>query len=354
MLQFRDDLSELETYKINKKAKYNLGDNENRLIDWSDSLEELTRSVTVEDLMYYGDNKYTELLEAMAVYLEVSSNQIVQGVGSDEMIQTIVSTFLSAGDVLLTVAPDFFMYRVFSQIHGVQVAQFPLEWKEGVPSLSVERLLAHAEEVGAKALILSNPNNPSSVAFPASQLEEIVRRFDGLVVLDEAYIEFSNQPSFVKKVQDYEHLIVLRTLSKAFGLAGLRAGFAVCCERLAVELDKVLAPYSMPNPVARIATEALKQTGKVHQSIENIVELRQDFIAFLQDQDSVTVLPSQANFVSFTAPYAEQLYDVALDQGFNFKYYADGAMKNYIRMGIGRAEEMEKMKTIIKELVSKS
>lgn len=352
MLQFRNDLSGLETYKIDNKGKYNLGDNENRLIDWSDCLGELTRSITVEDLMYYGDNKYAELLESMATYLDLPSNQVVQGVGSDQMIQTIVSTFLSAGDVLLTVAPDFFMYQVFSQIHGVQVAQYSLEWKEGAPSLSVEGVLTYAEEVDAKALILSNPNNPTSVAFPSSQLEEIVRRFDGLVVIDEAYIEFSNQPSFVKKVQEYEHLIVLRTLSKAFGLAGLRAGFAICCERLAIELDKVLAPYSMPNPVARIATEALKQTDKVHQSIEDIVELRQDFIDFLQEQDSVTVLPSQANFVSFTAPYAERIYDVALAKGFNFKYYSSGAIKGYIRMSIGRVAEMKKMKKLIAGVVS--
>lgn len=348
MVIFREDLSHFETYKIDKKVEHNLGDNENRLIDWSDCLEQFRQSISVEDLMYYGDNKYAKLLEAVASYLGVEASQVVQGVGSDQMIQTIVSTFLAAGDVLLTVEPDFFMYQIFSQIHGVTVAQYPLEWEDGVPSLSVERLLAHAEEVGAKALILSNPNNPTSVAFPASQLEELLQRFNGLVVLDEAYIEFSNQPSFVKKVREYEHLIVLRTLSKAFGLAGLRAGFAICCENLAVEVDKVLAPYSLPNPVASIATEALKYHDKVQQSVEDIVAIRQDFLTFLGMQPNLTALPSQANFVTFTAPYAKEIYEIGNTQGFNFKYYDNGPMENYIRMGIGRPEEMGKMKTIIK------
>lgn len=351
MVRFRKDLEGFSSYKINKIAKHNLGDNENRLLDWSDLLAEAVQTITPSDLSYYGDNKYTELIQSFAKYLGVTSSQVVQGVGSDQMIQTVVSTFLTSADRLLTVDPDFFMYSVFSQVHGVQIDSYALEWIEGHPSLSAKKLLAYAKKKGVSMLILSNPNNPTSVAFDTSELEKIIQGFEGIVVVDEAYIDYADVPSLVSKVADYNNLIVLRTLSKAFGLAGLRLGFAVCCEKLAYELDKVLAPYSMPNIVARIGTVALNHAEKVSASVKETKALRQDFLTFLKQQPDVHVLESQANFVSFTAPYANDIYQAALAADFNFKYYKEGAMKNYIRMGIGRNDEMELMKEIIVSVV---
>ena len=301
----------------------------------------------MSDLLYYGDNKYSDIIEAYANYIGVEPNQLVQGVGSDQMIHTIVSTFLQAEDVMLTVEPDFFMYSVFSQVHGAKIVSYSLEWIDGQPSLSAENLLGFAREKNAKLIMLSNPNNPASIAYEASELEKIVAGFDGIVVVDEAYIEFADVDSLVDKINRYENLIVLRTLSKAFGLAGLRLGFAICCQRLAYELDKVLAPYSMPNITAKIGVQALKYGEKVNSSVLAIKEIRQDFLDFLREQPQMTVLPSQANFVAFSAPYTRDIYDAGLAQDFNFKYYTDGPMKGFIRMGIGRADEMNLMKRII-------
>lgn len=353
MVQFRKDLENFETYKIEKIAKHNLGDNENRLIDWSDLLEEAMTDISLSDLLYYGDNQYSDLINAYAAYIGVKPRQVVQGVGSDQMIHTIITTFLKAGDVILTVEPDFFMYSVFSQIHGVNISSYPLDWQNGLPSLSADKILAYATEVDAKLIILSNPNNPTSIAFEARDLEKIVARFEGIVVVDEAYIDFADVESLLGKIDHYENLIVLRTLSKAFGLAGLRLGFALSCERLAVEIDKVLAPYSLPNITAKIGVQALKYREKVEQSVAAIKDIRQDFMDFLRKQPDLHLLPSQANFVAFTAPYAKSIYDAALAEDFNFKYYVKGAMKGYIRMGIGKADEMELMKTIISQVISK-
>lgn len=352
MVTFRKDLEAFESYKIEKIAKHNLGDNENRLIDWSGLFEEALQDIPLSDLLYYGDNKYSEIIQAYAGYLGVEPSQVVQGVGSDQMIHTIISTFLQANDVLLTVSPDFFMYSVFSQVHGAKVASYSLEWEDGLPRLSAEKLLAFAKEVEAKLIILSNPNNPASVAFEVAEIEKIVASFDGIVVVDEAYIDFAEVASMVDKINDYDNLIVLRTMSKAFGLAGLRLGFALSCQRLAYELDKVLAPYSMPNIIGKIGVHALKHIDNVENSVEMIKEIRHDFMTFLKKQSNMHVLPSQANFVAFTAPYAEKIYESGLANDFNFKYYADGPMKNFIRMGIGRADEMEKMKQIIERVSS--
>ena len=145
--------------------------------------------------------------------------------------------------------------------------------------------------------MLSNPNNPASIAYEASELEKIVAGFDGIVVVDEAYIEFADVDSLVDKINRYENLIVLRTLSKAFGLAGLRLGFAICCQRLAYELDKVLAPYSMPNITAKIGVQALKYGEKVNSSVLAIKEIRQDFLDFLREQPRfLNAIEKIANF----------------------------------------------------------
>lgn len=350
MVEFRKDLEEFEAYKIEKIARHNLGDNENRLIDWTGLLEETEKNSPLSDLLYYGDNQYKELIKAFADYFGVKPSQVVQGVGSDQMIHTIVTTFLQAGDALLTIEPDFFMYRVFSQVHGARILSFPLDWQDGQPSLDADKLLAFAKEKEAKLIMLSNPNNPASIAYEASELEKIVAGFEGIVVVDEAYIDFADVESLVGKIDQHDNLIVLRTMSKAFGLAGLRLGFSLSCERLAFEIDKVLAPYSMPNITARIGVQALKHGDKVKQSVAAIKEIRRDFLAFLKQQPQMLVLESQANFVAFSAPYAKEIYETGLTQDFNFKYYTDGPMKGFIRMGIGRPDEMNIMKGMISSI----
>lgn len=353
MVQFRKDLEEFETYKIDHIASHNLGDNENRLMDWSNLPAETLAALELTDLMYYGDNKYSEVLVKYADYMGVSPKQVVQGVGSDQLVHMIVTTFLKENDVFVTVGPDFFMYNVFNEMHGSKVETYPLSFEEGTFKLSADALLHFAKEKNAKVIMLSNPNNPTSVTFDPAELEKIVTGFDGLVVFDEAYIDFADTKSFVEMTAKVDNLIVLRTLSKAFGLAGLRLGFAITNEAIAVELDKVIPPYSMPNIVAKMGAVALGHAAEVKEVVAQIKSIRQDFIDFLQAQPGMTILPSQANFVTFTAPYAEEIYQIGLANDFNFKYYPEGRMKGYIRMAIGRADEMELMKSLISEIVNK-
>ncbi|MBO4106790.1 pyridoxal phosphate-dependent aminotransferase [Streptococcus suis] len=351
MVEFRKEFETAEPYKIASRATYNLGDNENRLIDWSFLAEETLKSLQTSELTFYGDNRYAELLTAYATYAKVKPEQVTVGVGSDFLIHMIITTFLKNDDVFLTVNPDFFMYQVYNTMHGSQFERVDLDWEKGSLSLSADKVLAHAQTVGAKVIMLSNPNNPSSVAHDPQELEKIIANFSGLVVIDEAYIEFAACPSFVEKINDYDNLIVLRTLSKAFGLAGVRLGFALANEGLIYEIDKVIPPYSLSNLAARMGTVALGYTEQVLACIEDIKELRQDFLAFLETLPEVQVLPSQASFVTFTAPWAAQLHQEAISNGWNFKYYTEGRLTNYIRMSMGRPEEMEKMKSRIRKLV---
>lgn len=340
-----------QPYKIKQKARFDLGNNENRIIDWAFLPQETLENLDVSQLSFYGDNTYSELIEKYAAYLGVNPKQVTVGVGSDHLIHMIVSTFMEKDDTFLTVNPDFFMYETYNHMHGSRFETIDLEEKNDTLVLPVEKLLARAEEVKAKIIMLSNPNNPSSVAYSLEDLEELADSFKGLLVVDEAYIEFAHVESFISRLQQFDNVLVLRTLSKAFGLAGLRVGFAVGSEELIYELDKVIPPFSLSNLTAKMAALALNYTDKVLETVGVIQNLREEMILFLQGLDNCQVLPSQASFVTFKAPWAEEFYQQALAQDWNFKYYPTGKLEGHIRLSIGRPEEMDMMKKMIEKLV---
>lgn len=340
-----------QPYKIKQKARFDLGNNENRIIDWSFLPQETLENLDVSQLSFYGDNTYSELIEKYAAYLGVNPKQVTVGVGSDHLIHMIVSTFMEMDDTFLTVNPDFFMYETYNHMHGSRFETIDLEVKNDTLVLPVEKLLARAEELKAKIIMLSNPNNPSSIAYSLEDLEKLAISFKGLLVVDEAYIEFAHVESFISRLQQFDNVLVLRTLSKAFGLAGLRVGFAVGSEELIYELDKVIPPFSLSNLTAKMAALALNYTDKVLETVGVIQNLREEMILFLQGLDNCQVLPSQASFVTFKVPWAEELYQQALAQDWNFKYYPTGKLEGHIRLSIGRPEEMDMMKKMIEKLV---
>ncbi|HEL1616614.1 TPA: histidinol-phosphate aminotransferase family protein [Streptococcus suis] len=347
----RKVFDDYKPYKLGRIAKFDLGNNENRIIDWSFLPQKTLESLEVSQLSYYGDNTYSELIEKYATYLGVSPKQVTVGVGSDHLIHMIVSTFMEKDDTFLTVNPDFFMYETYNHMHGSQFEAVDLVEKDGTLVLPVESLLARAQETSAKILMLSNPNNPSSVAYFMEDLERLAQSFQGLLVIDEAYIEFANVESFISRLQQFDNVLVLRTLSKAFGLAGLRVGFAVGSEELIYELDKVIPPFSLSNLTAKMAAVALNYSDKVLETVGVIQNLREEMILFLQRLDNCQVLPSQASFVTFKVPLAEEFYQQALAQDWNFKYYPTGKLDGHIRLSIGRPEEMDMMKKMIEKLV---
>lgn len=345
---FRKDFENQIPYKVEEVKPYNLGDNENRLIDWSHLADELSHVFKTYDYAFYGDSKYSELRQAVANSLGINPQQVLQGVGSDQMIQMVVETFLDPGQVLLTVSPDFFMYQAFSMAHGSKFKEFPLDKNFQLDPVA---FLAYAKEVNAKVIILSQPNNPLSMAHNPAVIEEIIRNFDGFVVIDEAYNDYADLESLVTRVDEFDNLIVLRTLSKSYGLAGLRVGFAISNAQLIYEMDKVLPPYNMSDLVAKIASHVINEhSGKVQELAEETKVIRNDFMEFLNEV-GCQVLPSQTNFVTFRAPFTKQLWETAQTRGFNFKYYSEGPLAAYCRVGIGRPEEMALLKEIIFELV---
>lgn len=346
---YREAFRDAEPYKIPQLPVVDLGNNENRIMDWSFLPQKVLESLDISQLTFYGDNCYQTVIDKYASYAGVDPRCVTVGVGSDHLIHMIVTTFLEKEDYFLTVNPDFFMYEVYNRMHASRFEALDLRPENGSLTLPVEALLARAEEVQAKIIMLSNPNNPASVAYSLDELERLAAGFKGILVIDEAYIEFAEVESFVGRLADVDNVLVLRTLSKAFGLAGLRVGFALGNERLIYELDKVIPPFSLSNLTAQVASQALDYQKEVAASVAAIVRQREDLLAFLRGLGDCHVLPSQASFVTFSAPWAKEFHQEASAKGWNFKYYPTGFLKGYIRLSIGRPEEMAEIQEMIKK-----
>ena len=204
----------------------------------------------------YPDPHQRELKAQLAALKGVRSGQIFLGNGSDEAIDLAFRIFCEPGrDNAVSIAPTYGMYRVAAQTNGVELREVPLGADFSLP---VEALLAAADG-RTKLLWLCSPNNPTGNAFPDREIEELLRRFDGVVVLDEAYIDFAEGQGFLPRIDEFPNLIVLQTLSKAWGMAGLRLGLAFASERIAALFGQVKYPYNINTLTQQTAAECLRR-----------------------------------------------------------------------------------------------
>lgn len=185
---------------------------------------------------HYPDPFAGELRQALAGYVGCEADEVLVGNGGDEIISLVMNTFLNPGDVLLTHAPTFDIYGLDAEVLGAEVVT--------VPDLDGYRrdcdgFLEKIKELQPKVTVLCNPNNPTGELLPMSYVEAVLQASENPVVVDEAYLEFSGVPSIITKLSQYDNLIVIRTLSKAFGLAGCRVGYGVAKKRSStLEPDK--------------------------------------------------------------------------------------------------------------------
>ena len=204
----------------------------------------------------YPDPRQQRLREVLAARKGVATDRIFIGSGSDEAIDLAYRIFCRPGiDNAVSIAPTYGMYRVAAAVNDVELREVPLGDDFSLP---VERLLAAADE-RSKLLWLCSPNNPTGNAFPATEIERLLRRFDGMVVLDEAYIDFAAGPGFLARLGEFGNLIVLQTLSKAWGMAGLRLGLAFASEAVAGLFARVKYPYNINSLAQQAVAERLTE-----------------------------------------------------------------------------------------------
>lgn len=249
-----------------------------------------------------GYNRYPEfqpqtLIENYARYAQLANEQLLASRGADEAIELLIRTFcVPAVDSITICTPTYGMYAISASTCNVSVNTVPLMADWSLDSQLTDKLAQ------SKLLFICNPNNPTGSVLTPDQLEPIIAALSSqcIVVVDEAYIEFSPQLTVAKLIEKYDNLVVLRTLSKAYGLAGLRCGFMLSNSGIIELAKKVIAPYPIPAPVAQIAGEALSIGGvqQMTSQVAQLNKLKQQFITNISGLCGVdNVYSSGANFV---------------------------------------------------------
>jgi histidinol-phosphate aminotransferase len=295
-------------------------------------------------------NRYPEpqpwlLRNLLAKIYERDVDEVFLGRGTDEAIDTLVRTFCESGkDSILICPPTYGVYEVAAHIQGAKVSLLP-QFAENGFSISTKRLIeAHRPDI--KIVFLCSPNNPTGHLIDDKTLEEVTDglREKAVVVVDEAYMEFSGKPSFARRIDDFPNLIVLRTLSKAWGLAGVRCGVALGHPAVVELLQKVRAPYPLSTPAVREAMKALTSQEAHIQLRERITEIaraRENLRSELSKFSFVEqVFPSAANFILIKVKDATSVMEACRRRGIVLRDRShDFGLMNCIRISVGTPSE---------------
>ena len=301
----------------------------------------------------YPDFQPKELIEAYSQYSDVAMNRLLATRGADEGIELIIRTFCRAyQDSILICPPTYGMYAISAENHGANIVEVPLFNNQ----LNVSAIAKYIGKV--KVIFLCSPGNPTGNLLAERDIKEVLDLFKGeaMVVVDEAYIEFSPESSATKWLDEYENLIVLRTMSKAFALAGLRCGFTLANEATIELMSKIIAPYPVPAPIAHIASKALSVESimQMQARVQESNVLRNALCQWLKQQSWCDeVFESDANFVLFRTPLKDQLFNELKSQGVLIRDQSkQQQLGNCLRISIGSAEELTTAMTIMTNMMN--
>ncbi len=293
----------------------------------------------------YPDPHQRGLKAQLSAIKGVAAESIFIGNGSDEAIDLAFRVFARPGvDNAVSIAPTYGMYKVAAATNDVEMREVQLDENF---ELSVEALLQAADE-NTKLMWICSPNNPTGNVFEQSKIVELLERFNGVVVVDEAYIDFADGAGFLPELSKYENLIVLQTLSKAWGMAGLRFGLAFASSAIIGLMNRVKYPYNINVLTqARVAEELAKG---VSEQVAEILSERVRVVEALESFSNVErVFPTQANFVLIGVANADAMYDALVAKGVIVRNRSKvRGCANTLRITIGTAAENERMLEVVK------
>ena len=306
--------------------------------------------VSLTNLNRYPDFQPQALITSYAQYAGVSNEQVLATRGADEGIEVLIRTFCTASkDNIVICPPTYGMYAISAAGHDVAVNIVPL-----TDELQLD-LAALKQQNDAKIVFICSPNNPTGDVINRNDIIATLEHFkeQAIVVVDEAYIEYCPQLSVVNLLNEYPNLVVFRTLSKAFALAGLRCGFTLASKEIIAMMSKIIAPYPISNPVAHIAIQALSAQGlEIMQTrVANTIVLRADTIEFLQKQSWLeSCFSSVTNYVLFKANNAPQLFNYLINCGVLIRNQSKQlTLENCLRISIGTAAELNQFKQAVNQ-----
>jgi histidinol-phosphate aminotransferase len=311
-------------------------------------LARIAQAIAAVELNRYPDAGAGPVREALGARLGVGADQLLLGVGSDELIQTLLVATRGVGGGVLVPAPTFPMYRLTGRALGHAVTEVPL-----AADLSLDRaaMLAAIRRTRPAAVFLASPNNPTGACFRDADIEAVLEAAPGLVVVDEAYGEFANR-SFVPRVAALPRLVVLRTFSKV-GLAALRLGYLVGRPALVAELNKVRLPYNVPATTQAAALAVLEDAAFLGEQACRVVAERNRLASRLAELPGVLeVYRSDANFVLVRVRDAQAAFEGLRARGVLVRLVppAPPAFPGGIRITVGTAPEHDALLTALREV----
>jgi histidinol-phosphate aminotransferase len=297
----------------------------------------------------YPDPHQVKIKEQLAKIKGVPSRHIFLGNGSDECIDLLYRAFCNPGtDNIIIHPPTYGMYEVSAHIHDVEVRRASLTGHFELDLAVMEDLV----DDRTKIIWICSPNNPTGNAFRRQDIETVLNNFAGLVVIDEAYINFSRQQSFIRELTEYPNLVVMQTLSKAWGLAGLRMGMAFANDLIIDVLNRIKPPYNIGQATQEIVGTALEQTSRVNEMIKEIVVMRNELAENMGRLSFVlNVYPSDANFLLVRVKDARQLYVSLLSKGIVVRDRSTvPGCTDCLRITVGTKDQNEKLLEILRSV----
>ena len=297
----------------------------------------------------YPDPQQMSVKAVLAKQKNVKTNQILLGNGSDEVLDLLFRAFCEPKtDNVITLPPTYGMYGVLANINAVENREVLLS-DDFQPQ--IEKIIK-AVDANTKIIFLCSPNNPTGNSFSDESIAYLLQNFKGLVIIDEAYIDFSKKDSWINELDEYPNLVITQTLSKAYGLAGIRLGICYASAEVISVLNKIKPPYNVNELTQKRALDRLDKPEKIKSEIESIITQRSVLLKVLLDINFVEkTYPTEANFILVKVDDANKRYAELIAKGIVIRNRTTQALcENTLRLTVGTEQENKKLIEVLKQL----
>ena len=338
----RDNIKKMSSYS-SARDDYKNGYDENLIyLDANESPFE-------NGINRYPNNKHNDLKTVVSKIKNIEKDQVVFGNGTDEILDLIVRVFCNPNeDKIITLPPTYGMYDVIAKTNSVENIEIPLKNNFSIDKNKILSL----SSVKTKVLFLCSPNNPTGNSFDINDLNDLIKDFKGIVVVDEAYIDFSSQKSLISLIDKHDNLIITQTMSKAYGMAGIRLGMGFSNKNIISYINKIKPPYNVNTLTENKVLKELSKTDELKNNISLILNQRKVLISSLEKLDFVQkTYQSYANFLLMTVENAELRYNQLLKKGIVVRNRSNQYLcQNCLRITIGTREENKILIKTLNEL----
>lgn len=333
------------------KIKLNQNENPYDLPEWFK--KEIMAEFSASSWNRYPTYTNVRLKEKLASHLNTIEDRLLIGNGSNELLQMLISLVLPHKSKVLIVTPTFLIYQQLAQLSEAEIheIEFAQDW-----SFPVEKIVALLKGKPIQLCILCSPNSPTGASLSQSSLIQILEATRGLVLLDEAYHEFSDN-RYVELQESFANLLISRTFSKALGLAGLRIGYFLGDSALIQEIGKAKLPYNLNIFSEFVAGKVMDRPDLIEENVDRILKGKQALFSELQKIDHLTVFPSAANFIMVETPLPSfEIFSKLAEDGILIRDISGyhSRLKNKLRITVGTPEEnaklVEKLHTVLREM----